>query len=486
PTLDAGFLGHEARGAAGPSTSVRPAGPVQDLGSALPPLAAARYVHGEEVAPSPGRSGNAPPVPHHDGDVPRMGARRRRQARASFFALEQPFLKSPSDTSPVLNFAARIEFQDGKRKLATQDYHGRETAHLHGLTFAPSLASLLLEHRLRATVPEEPSHPLQGYVLDGQDDSDMGGTVRPLQAPWPGMLEKPKFVELYEACPWRGDHMSLLEWLRKTNANGEILTWIKKAHAKSGSDESGEKVIAAETVRIFNDKFFGQWMALNLPFRDMGELLDVEVMERAVTHFVLHASVLKQAPGYWTDDAKVTATLQLAGHRDGYIDNALAMLAAQRSLIQKYMEGALDKNVSLDVDQLLLEKEINDRVDRALAARDAQDPDEVVRLTKKAAEANSILVCTGPPGCGKTTVADVCLRRAERHPGIDVDTCHSAFLLHRPLQEALALLTVYDMVIVDEALQLSAEHFERLHEMWDAAGRCACLLLLGDPWQLPS
>ena len=177
-----------------------------------------------------------------------------------------------------------------------------------------------------------------------EDDSDMGGTVRPLQAPWPGMLEKPKFVELYEACPWRGDHMSLLEWLRKTNANGEILTWIKKAHAKSGSDESGEKVIAAETVRIFNDKFFGQWMALNLPFRDMGELLDVEVMERAVTHFVLHASVLKQAPGYWTDDAKVTATLQLAGHRDGYIDNALAMLAAQRSLIQKYMEGALDKN----------------------------------------------------------------------------------------------------------------------------------------------
>ena len=161
----------------------------------------------------------------------------------------------------------------------------------------------------------------------------------------------------------------------------------------------------------------------------------------------------------------------------------------------------------MDVDQRLLEKEINDRVDRALAARDAQDPDEAVWLTREAAEANRILVCTGPPGCGKTTVADVCLRRAERkealilyalpteqlaarvrqrRPGIDVDTCHSAFLLHRPLQEALALLTVYDLAIVDEALQLSAEHFERLHEMWNAAGRCACLLLLGDPWQLPS
>ena len=73
-------------------------------------------------------------------------------------------------------------------------------------------------------------------------------------------------------------------------------------------------------------------MALNIPFRDMGELLDAEVMEREV----LHASALKCTLGYWTDDAKVTATLQLAGHRDGYINNALAMLAAQRSLIQKY------------------------------------------------------------------------------------------------------------------------------------------------------
>ena len=37
------------------------------------------------------------------------------------------------------------------------------------------------------------------------------------------------------------------------------------------------------------------------------------------------------------------------------------------------------------------------------------------------------------------------------HPDIDVDTSHGAFLLHRPLQEAMAILTQYELVIIDEA-----------------------------------
>ena len=574
----------------------------------------------------------------------------------------EPSLSSrDAPAPPFLNFAARIEFQDGKRKLATQAYHGRETPHLHGLTFAGSLASLPLDRRLRASVPEDPKDPLRGYVLDGQagrtgsgwpvhegasaftpdgflrlhhseTDSDMGiraydfeemdvmkfhqdnvvpdehidgrglllryistylskfstslfpdllddtgatgygmairilssyqpgepemwlllaaqllpqffmgGTIRPLQAPWPGMPVKPQFVELYEQCPWRNEDMSLLVWLRKTNNKGAILAWIRKAHAQSCSEESleqfargvetrGEKVVAAETVRIFNDKHFGQWLALHVPFRDLGALLDVEILQKVPAQYVLHACALKLAPSHWTSDAKVAAALQLAGHRDNYIDNALAMLHGQRSLIQKYLAGSLskedavplpptlsrqvcldaatvDEEISLDAEQMMLETEINARVDRALAARNAESDEDASRLTAEAAAANSVLVCTGPPGCGKTTVADICLRRAQkkearilyalptgqlaarvrqRHPGIEVDTCHSAFLLYRPLQEALALLLLYDLVIVDEALQLSAEHFEHLFEMWMAASRQACLLLLGDPWQLPS
>ncbi|CAE7199337.1 pif1 [Symbiodinium natans] len=500
----------------------------------------------------------------------------------------QPSLgpRAASDAYPVLNFAGRIEFEDGKRKLATQEADhplrgyaldgqaGRTGSgwplHEGESCFTPE-GYLRLRHTetdsdmgIRAYDVEEmdvmkfhQDHVVPNEHLDGRSTGYgmairtlstyqpgepemwlalaaqllpqffLGGTMRPAQAPWPGMPDKPQFVEQYETCAWRSEHMSLLEWLQKTNDKGEIVSWVKKAHARHGAGMSltefacscetkGEKVIAAETVRIFNDKYFGQWLALNLPFRDLGDLLDVQILGRVPEHYVLHACALKRAGGRWADDAKVKATLQLAGHRDGYIDNALAMLHGQRSLIQKYMDGSLRKDdplpapsttsalagldteeTEIDVDQTILARAINDRIDRAL----------LPRLMQEAAEANSILVCTGPPGCGKTAVAAVCLQRAERrgarilyalptgqlaartrqrHPDIDVDTCHSAFLLHQPLQESLALLTIYDLVIVDEALQLSAEHFERLHEMWRAASCCACLLLLGDPWRLPS
>ena len=39
------------------------------------------------------------------------------------------------------------------------------------------------------------------------------------------------------------------------------------------------------------------------------------------------------------------------------------------------------------------------------------------------------------------------------HPDVDMDTYHGAFLLHRPLQEAMAILTQYELVVIDEASQ---------------------------------
>lgn len=61
------------------------------------------------------------------------------------------------------------------------------------------------------------------------------------------------------------------------------------------------------------------------------------------------------------------------------------------------------------------------------------------------------------------------------------------FQVCRPLTEALGLLSDYDVVVVDEALQLSAEEFGRLDAMFMAAGkRLLLLLLMGDGWQLPS
>ena len=45
---------------------------------------------------------------------------------------------------------------------------------------------------------------------------------------------------------------------------------------------------------------------------------------------------------------------------------------------------------------------------------------------------------------------------------VDVDTCHGAFLLHRPESETQGLMEGYQLIIIDEFVQLSREQFERI------------------------
>ena len=112
----------------------------------------------------------------------------------------------------------------------------------------------------------------------------------------------------------------------------------------------------------------------------------------------------------------------------------------------------------------------------------------------------------GPPGTGKTTVVDKCVRRCIRHgervlyalptaqqaarvrirhPDADVDTCAGAFFLYKDSVEVMDCLTQYDMIAVDEVSQLSQKDFERIIQMWEAADRVPCLVFAGDFWQLP-
>ena len=105
-----------------------------------------------------------------------------------------------------------------------------------------------------------------------------------------------------------------------------------------------------------------------------------------------------------------------------------------------------------------------------MAANQAES-DEALEACQAKAMDNKILFASGPPGTGKTHVIHEQIRRWKRagarilfalptgqlaseirsvHPDVDVDTCHSAFLLHKSLQEAAALLTQYELVIIDE------------------------------------
>lgn len=122
-----------------------------------------------------------------------------------------------------------------------------------------------------------------------------GGTMVRLRCPWPGMEGKPKLVEAYEESEWRAENMSLLEFARKSNEVGEIIAWVKdlyKDYQKDGGDQTlqafanscpmkGQKLIACDMLSLFNDRWFGQWLALRQPFRDLEKLLDAEVVEKA-------------------------------------------------------------------------------------------------------------------------------------------------------------------------------------------------------------
>ena len=80
----------------------------------------------------------------------------------------------------VVNYFQRLEFQDGKRKLPTQDYHGSGRVHVHSLDYLQNVDRIGLEHKMSATVPGEDEPALRGYMLGRPHGrSDSGWPVEP-------------------------------------------------------------------------------------------------------------------------------------------------------------------------------------------------------------------------------------------------------------------------------------------------------------------
>ena len=81
-----------------------------------------------------------------------------------------------SGMQTVVNFTSRLEFQDGKRKAATQSYHGRGTIHSHSLDFLQNTEHIGLHAKISAIVPDKDESPfLHGLVMDSQLDRRRSG-----------------------------------------------------------------------------------------------------------------------------------------------------------------------------------------------------------------------------------------------------------------------------------------------------------------------
>ena len=81
-------------------------------------------------------------------------------------------------------------------------------------------------------------------------------------------------------------------------------------------------MVAADMVNRLNDKYYGQWLALHVPFRKLADLNDAEITEKVPKRYRHFAHALQQRPEYWGDPEVIKRDMMLEACGDEYIDNA--------------------------------------------------------------------------------------------------------------------------------------------------------------------
>ncbi|CAE8592102.1 unnamed protein product, partial [Polarella glacialis] len=147
-------------------------------------------------------------------------------------------------------------------------------------------ASVLMRYK-----PCEPEMILQlfGAMFRQWRVTTASGGKRSFTVPVPDNPDQPREVRLYQQCSWRSEDMSMLEFLRKSNNEGGICGWLRELHRKSGSTASltafantykmqGEKIVACDMVSRMNDKYYGQWLVLHVPFSSVTDFVKPNVL----------------------------------------------------------------------------------------------------------------------------------------------------------------------------------------------------------------
>ena len=187
--------------------------------------------------------------------------------------------------------------------------------------------------------------------------STVSGGKRDFVPPLPDDAAANKEVKFYLKAEWARGRISLLDFLRKSNAQGDIVNWITKAHEQKNDGSAlesfarrykvrGRKVVAAQVLSWLNDKRFGQWLLLNVPFNDPQEFIDEATLAKVpAAHRYLSALLTCEhsaAKSVWQNDDAIRLEMTIEGHTQIFVESVAVMIEGYRGLIDDYITGKLD------------------------------------------------------------------------------------------------------------------------------------------------
>ena len=395
--------------------------------------------------------------------------------------------------------------------------------------------------------PYEPEMILQlcGAKYRQWDVSTISRGKRAFLAPVPDDEELSQEVALYMAAPWAAGRISLIDFLRKTTSKGKICNWLQKLHAQSetvdsledfaaGYQMAGEKIVAAEFLSRFNDRFHGQWLMTFVPFKDPAEFVDEAELEKIPNAFryfaMLRMCKNPAAVAVWDSPDAVAAEMRLEGHTQHHIDTILNSLQANGGLVDAYLAGrrnaaeeerqrqervqnsgnhGADAQECTDWTAMQVEymNVLGKAIDRAIAVQCGEDEEAADEARRDADEHGKIVACFGAPGTGKTTAtfkmiqhtldkggdvlmalptAQLASRMRERWgTRITIDTCAAAFgFMEKNNPSNLSNLSIYSLVVVDEISQLEGWQADLIVKLWKMTEKVTAVALVGDKGQM--
>ena len=376
--------------------------------------------------------------------------------------------------------------------------------------------------------------------------STKSGGKRDFVVPWPGKEVLPPEITYYTSATWARGQIPLLDFLRKTNRAGQIANWLKKLHAADSQGRSlehfareytcrAEVAVSAEMYSRFNDKFYGQWLVLHVPFLSIDDFApgDSSPVPPELQFFA--AALANSHPAareVWGSDDAILREVKLEGHSTRHATSIMNMVRATRKLVEDYragrrsaaeeaaqrrhlrhgVNGIQRQDGSVDPLDIVpephfqqpFEEGIDEIITHVLATHtgDAASRDAACEYLF---EHNRPQACLGAPGTGKTTSLHRCVAKVLQREGtvlftaltnqyiarlkprygdtIHLATCHSAFNLDGDDSYA-PFLSMYTLVVVDEVSQLQGRHLQQILRLWEMADRRFCLVFCGDKCQM--